>query len=247
MNTREQLILWSDKGYTIPDIVRLTGMKYDSVKSKYRYYGLPYNKVPSKWNSTRIMNINDDDGLYVIGLLAADGYIYRDKNIGLYLKHTDVELLHRVINVLGNPAAPISNRVNSCGSIQCGINVGSVEIVKYLQNVYGFTNTKSFTVPFPSHLSNPLPYLRGFFDGDGYMGAQPVITTASYPFLQGLLLWLIRTYNIRPRVSVHGANFTTFNITFRVYESSFIVDMMKYPGLMRKSNRLAEYLPKTTA
>lgn len=241
----EQLQKWKDEGLTVRQISESTGIRGDNLYAQYRYYGIEFNKpiLISKWNLDKVRDPVDIDGQYVIGFLAADGYLANGRTVCTWIQERDVEILQRVISVLGRPDFHINRRERTAGQAQLGICIGSKEFMNYLICAYGFSNAKSRTIPFPRHLQNPNPYLRGYVDGNGYMGVNCTITTASDDFVCGLLDWVEYAYNIRPLVQRVGPNKNCFNVVFRKKHEQFLRDLFKYPGLTRKSIAFEKYLP----
>lgn len=240
---KSQLNEWNRQGLTINQICQYTGIANHVVRYWYRKTGIDYIPDIKRWDISRFMNANDIDAQYVIGFLAADGYLDGHKLVGVYVQEKDIEIIYRIISVFNRQDKCPRYRYPVGCQPQVGINIGSVELVNFLITVYGFSNSKSFTIPFPRHLSNPLPFLRGFMDGDGYMGVSCTFTTASIDFANGLLEWVYRVYGYQPAVTMTGVNRNIYNINFRKKHSLFINDLFSYPGLARKTEAYMRYLP----
>lgn len=238
----EQLLMWKTQGLNLGDISKATGINYFTLKSRYNSAGIDFNRAGSKWSLDKLYNELDSEGQYVIGLLAADGYLDR-RSVRIIIQERDIELLHRILRVLDCPTAHIRHRVTVSGSRQVGIEIGSVKLKKFLSDQYGFQHRKSRTLPFPRHLNNPLPFLRGFFDGDGYMGVSCTFTVGSEDFAYGLLDWVLDKYGFTPNVQMCGFRHDVFNINFRKKHAEFIYDLFEYPGLTRKTEKFLQYLP----
>lgn len=239
----EDLQRWKDEELNVARISELTGKTQTNIRSQYAYHGIkPFPGYFTPWNFSKIYDSNDPDGLYVIGLLAADGYL-NGKAVSIYIQKRDVELLNRIIHVCYNESANIVRRERSHSGPQVGLNIGSIALVNYLTDVYGFSNNKSATLPFPSFLMNPLPYLRGFMDGDGHIGYGCVFSCGSENFAFGLLDWVYKTYKYQPYWNRVGTNGRCINITFRKKHEAFIRDLFSYPGLQRKTEAFFQYLP----
>lgn len=239
----EQLLAWNQQGLTLKQISEQFNINYDTLRSRYQTAGIDFISGRKKWDISRLYNCSDVDAQYVIGLLAADGYFHSDREVDIWLQELDIELLYRILNVLNRPDATLHQRVNINGSRQVGIKIGSVELVRFLSSFYGFQPQKSRTLPFPRQLVNPLPFLRGFFDGDGYMGYSCTFTIGSQDFAMGLLEWVNRIYGYTPNVQMCGMNKDIFNIHFRKKHDRFIRDLFSYSGLIRKTEGFLRYLP----
>lgn len=243
--SREDCIRWKEDGLTIREICELTNRNESAIRKMHDYYNIDYNRaIRSNWDLRRITDINDRDGNYAIGFLAADGYFCASRrNTICWIQERDSEILRRIVRILGNPSAPIHERQLEGGRrLQSGISVGSVELVRYLTNVYGFSNTKSRTLPFPRHLVNPIDFLRGFMDGDGYIGYGCTFTCGSRDFVEGLLDWVWDIYGYEPNVQAVGQNKDCYNVTFRKKHAEFIHDLFSVPGLRRKTLAYRNYL-----
>lgn len=238
----QQLLYWKENKLTLSQISRLTGINLYTIRSRYVAANIEFYKKPVMWNLDCILDSRDIDGQYVIGLLAADGYINK-RTIDIFIQERDIELLYRILLVLDNTEAAIHTKINSNYSKQVGLHIGSIYLIDYLSSYYGFFPKKSRSLPFPRHLENPLPYLRGFFDGDGYMGNTCTFTIGSLDFAHGLLDWVYKIYSFQPNVQMVGMNKDVFNIHFRKKHIDFIKDLFSYPGLERKYLKFLEYLP----
>ena len=241
----EDVLGWKDQGLNVEEISELTGKTKDNIYRQFRYHGVEPILAPrtSSWNLSRIYDQNDPDGLYVIGLLAADGYLDRNRCVSIWIQERDIELLYRIKFVLGNENASINRRERIGSNPQVNLNIGSVELVRYLGSIYGFTNNKSKELPFPNLLQNPLPFLRGFMDGDGYIGQSCTFSCGSKNFVHGLLNWVYCRYGFTPNVQMVGLNRNCYNVNFRKKHTEFIRDLFSYPGLARKTEAYLRYLP----
>lgn len=243
--SREDCIRWKEDGLTIKEISELTGRADNTIRHMYNYYQLDYNRaVRSNWDLTRITDVNDRDGNYAIGFLAADGFITNgSRTVSCWIQERDSEILKRICQILGNPNRNLPERkLESHRHNQRCLNIGSVELIHYLFDVYGFSNTKSRTLPFPRHLINPIDFLRGYMDGDGYIGHGCTFTSGSRDFIEGLLDWVWDIYGYEPNVQAGGQNKDCYNVTFRKKHAEFIHDLFSVPGLKRKTLAYRDYL-----
>lgn len=241
--SRADCIRWKEDGLTVKQISELTGRSYSTISKMYNYYGVKINREPlSQWDLTKITDEEDPDGNYAIGFLAADGYFIKHKVIACFIQERDSEILDRIKKILGNPDRVLLKRSLPDRLPQNGLCIGSVELVEYLRRVYGFSNTKSRTLPFPRHLVNPIDFLRGFMDGDGYIGYGCTFTCGSRDFVEGLLDWVWDIYGYEPNVQAVGQNKDCYNVTFRKKHAEFIHDLFSVPGLRRKNLAYRDYL-----
>jgi hypothetical protein len=118
--------------------------------------------------------IDTDEKAYFLGFLYADGNVKTNKNmVVLALKKSDGEILER-LNKLIHVDKPLfswvskkdDNREDIVGIRICNKNITE----KLIQ--HGCFPNKTFTLTFPQWLEKRLynSFIRGYFDGDGYIG-----------------------------------------------------------------------------
>lgn len=118
--------------------------------------------------------IDTDEKAYFLGFLYADGNVKTNKNmVVLALKESDREILEK-LNKLIHINKPLflekdkreGNRENTVGIRICNKNVTN----KLIE--HGCHPNKTFTLTFPSWMNIKLynSFIRGYFDGDGYIG-----------------------------------------------------------------------------
>lgn len=251
--TLAQLTKWKDMGYHVTKIAQETGYSQWTITMAYKRNGITPARyiAPSPWTLAPIYDTSDVDGQYVIGLLAADGNLSsRKKGLAIFIHNRDVEMLHRISNVLKHPSVKICRKVKNGPDDLYGIYISSFALYEHMTSVYGFTKNKSIELPFPSWLSNPLPFLRGYFDGNGCITVKNracTITTGSKKFCDGLLEFVKNKYGIIPYVGIHHGKRDSYNIIFRKKDKEFIHDLFSYPGLARKTEGYKLYLPNEKA
>lgn len=118
--------------------------------------------------------IDTDEKAYFLGFLYADGNVKTNKNmVVLALKESDREILER-LNELIHVDKPLfleknkrdGNRENTVGIRICNKNI-TEKLIKH-----GCHPNKTFTLTFPEWLDENVysSFIRGYFDGDGYIG-----------------------------------------------------------------------------
>lgn len=118
--------------------------------------------------------IDSEEKAYFLGFLYADGNVKPNKNmVVLALKESDREILER-LNKLIHIDKPLfleknkrdGNRENTVGIRICNKNI-TEKLIKH-----GCHPNKTFTLTFPEWLDENLysSFIRGYFDGDGYIG-----------------------------------------------------------------------------
>jgi hypothetical protein len=129
---------------------------------------------------------------YVLGVLAADGWVDDEGRIGIQVVEKD-----RGIAELVRDQLRPSGRIYSLPPGKPGWQpvarfvIGSVQMARELAR-YGIVPRKTRTLTWPSMLSPELhsSYVCGYFDGDGHLTVKPhpywTICSASQPFLESM-------------------------------------------------------------
>lgn len=130
------------------------------------------SKVSNRWPKRTVENFFDswsENMAYVLGFLAADGTIYKNKRGSYYIAFTstDEELIVQMKKLMR-----VSNKIETYQSnkewrLRYTLQIGSKKIFARLVSL-GFTPNKSLTLKFPQIPDELLGhFLRGYFDGDG--------------------------------------------------------------------------------
>jgi hypothetical protein len=177
----EQICELKRQGLGINRIARKLGYASYKVRTVLLENGLL--KTTNATGRPRIYSVNDsffdsidtEEKAYILGFLAADGCISRNKyEIGFTLKRTDKEILEKIAKAM-NSTFPISEQTGRYGSEhpiteKIRLRIGSQQIWKKVQEL-GFSFAKSLILKFPKEevISNELihHFMRGYFDGDG--------------------------------------------------------------------------------
>ena len=188
---------------------------------------------------------------YVLGFFAADGYITKNKNGGLYwcIQITDRELLYRIRDSLGS-THKISKRIMKAGEKPLyRLQIGSTELCHDLFKL-GFNENKTKRLNFPEIANKYLPdFVRGYFDGDGNVWCglvhkerktktfviSTVFTSCSREFLDGLRLSLESVNICKGVLRENKDNY--HRLTYSVISSLKIFNFM-YNGSVFSKNGL---------
>lgn len=128
--------------------------------------------------------IDSEEKAYILGFIAADGYIdTRNRSLNITLSNKDrcmLETIAEALDFTGNIREELRNRIT--------ISFCSKAMVKDLSK-YGVVQNKTSTVFIPDIPEELIRhFLRGYFDGDGYVGErQAVLVTTSKAFERDLI------------------------------------------------------------
>lgn len=112
-------------------------------------------------------NLEDQDVQYWLGWLATDGYVGTtiEKRCTLRLQERDIDVIEKFNKFLGGNLT-ISRCMHHKKYAQVGISFRNEKIVLFLQSL-GFNNHKTFE--FDPKFPITWHYIRGCFEGDGYL------------------------------------------------------------------------------
>ena len=145
------------------------------------------------FNENYFENIDTEDKAYFLGLLMADGYISTSERfVAVALKESDVEILNKFKESIKSEA-PLGNKKNCTQKI---LTLCSKKLVNDLKNL-GMTRNKTFTLKFPNIQKEYIRhFIRGYFDGDGYIGPrQCTLIISSTDFLETFLALFLEKFN----------------------------------------------------
>lgn len=151
-------------------------------------------------------NLEDEKTQYWLGLIAADGWLYK----GIWLGLKDLNLITAYRDWISpNLTIHYSNKHHSTNRV----GFGNKETVEFLINL-GITPRKSLTLEINMPITRH--FLRGVFDGDGYsprIGQSVKITSGSLKFLNQLSKFLFDN-NIKNRIAIQQKS---KNIIYALY------------------------------
>ena len=211
------------------------------------------------FHENRKYKVNDNyfstltpDSAWLIGFLAADGYLTRDKNtIIISLQRLDKEILER-IKIAISFTGEIKEFLDH-GYEKASISFTSEQMRKDLEK-YGVVNNKTDKVFFPKELMSKellLHFLRGYWDGDGSIyepsDAHKIsmnLVSVNKQFIKDVNTFLEDFYGI-PSVTVHErwdkkSTRPLYYITYRTTSSFKLGSLFynnEYLGLQRKKDK----------
>lgn len=118
-----------------------------------------------------LRDMTQDENVYLMGLLWADGYVGKKYEIGLEMKSSDFEYIQPLLNIYGFTVFGKRQRYKKnmkFGNVQKNFRISNISLNSHLQQLE--YRSKSFISPQKvlSTIPNDKHYLwwRGFFDGD---------------------------------------------------------------------------------
>ena len=183
---------------SIACLLNREGMKGKRENNHFRKYEIDQNYFDV---------INSQEKAYFLGFLCADGCNHKNSTkVSMFLKSSDKEILVKLNNLL-QPTKPLTFTKKKCGSEQYGMQISNKRISDKL-NELGCIPQKTFTLDIPNtdqvpeHLFSH--YMRGFFDGDGWLGKKDISITSSNIYCKNLSLVLADELSIKTRLRIKG-------------------------------------------
>ena len=162
-----------NSGFYLREIVPLVDFGYDAIKRNLRKSGVNLvNKGIFKrkyylGKETYFDNIDSQEKAYFLGLLCADGNVYKNR-VKLTLESKDCYIIQKFADCL-ETSKPVQKKSypSHQGCETCNLEIVSDIMVSSLLKL-GVTPNKSLTLCLPTiddHLISH--FIRGYFDGDG--------------------------------------------------------------------------------
>lgn len=153
------------------------GISRQKVKKILQELGVHINNYQEAIGLQRAYNVNDNyfkiqshNMAYILGVLAANGHISKNTNhIVIDLKDIDEEILYKIKKEL-QAESPIEHYINNSNCKYSRLRICSKTIKEDLIH-YGITSQKTYKLTPPKFLAAQyyISYIRGYFDGDGYI------------------------------------------------------------------------------
>lgn len=169
------------EGYNQTQICELLQTSRTTVRTLLRENGislLSNSKIHQQFeiNENYFEYIDTPQKAYILGLIYADGNIHKNM-VRLSLQEDDKEILEKIRRELQS-THPIKiihyNTKNPSWKNQYCLSIVNKKLRDDLV-LHGVTEAKSLTLTFPNTLSSDLynHFIRGYFDGDGYVSKNP--------------------------------------------------------------------------
>lgn len=245
-NQKEEFIQLYKKGLTIRDIIKKLNVSYYSVYITLKNENLLRNwNNKIKCNTSYFNDIDSHNKAYILGFIAADGYI-GDNSLQIHINSKDIELLNFINKELE------TNIVLKSKDNKVKLNICKKEIIKDLRNL-GFTKNKTFDLTFPNISSKFInSFILGYFDGDGCIhirknGKGQSITICCTKSFGEVLQIELNKYNIvsllNKKESIYNLNIfkkdSVLNFYNEIYkDSDFYLErkQIKFKQIKQKTN-----------
>lgn len=205
---KEILKDYNTGNYKLKELQLKYGIKYDTISKNIRKLGAitnPHGKI--YMNSNIFEKIDTEEKSYWLGFLYADGSVYKDNkgNYRFELGLAEKDLIH---------IEKFKKFVDSKHTIKYRVKTKSFRLVfndhQFTKNLIdlGCVPNKSLILTFPTEDQVPLElqrhFIRGYFDGDGYLSKPPralgVNLLGTKEFLDSILEYTYTFLNITKKV-----------------------------------------------
>lgn len=174
--------------YTFTDLAKEFNISQVAIKgllNRRGYKAKSQSELQRKYplNEAFFDKIDTEEKAYFLGILYADGANSPERNsISLTLQEKDKAILEKLNNLL-QPTKPLQYIRFKNGKNQYRVAIVSKHIGQKISD-FGCTKAKSFTLTFPEWLDKKLVshFVRGYWDGDGWIGkkAMSVVSTENF-------------------------------------------------------------------
>lgn len=204
-------------------------------------------------------NIDSHNGAWLLGFIAADGYLPISKGarnrVVINLARKDEDVLHLIAKEIGF-TGKIRQYDSSNGYPSSSLAFASRPIRQQIEK-YGIGNNKTFKLKHLPQIPKKymIDFIRGYFDGDGsvyepgdYRKIRTNIVGASANFLQEIINFLHENYGLR-KVKLHSTErvHTIYDFSYSTKDSFKFCNIMynnSYLALPRKKEHYLNILKK---
>lgn len=171
---REDIAERYQKGDSVLSLSREFDISSQSIYSLLKTRGIKREKRKYKHNEQYFDQIDTEEKAYWLGFFFADGTIDRN-TFGFHIGKMDEPHLHLFTKALASDHAITQTESG------CRIRIHSPHILSSMLK-YGLRSPKSLNLVYPSFLSLDLQldFIRGFFDGDGWVSGNAKQSTVGF-------------------------------------------------------------------
>jgi hypothetical protein len=269
----EQYLIKNYETKTRRELAEDLGVTTSAIQNKARKLGLK-KKSKYTWDRDFFKKIDTKEKAYWLGFIYADGYIHTSKinnELGIELAKRDIKHLKKFNKSIGGNFE-IHTRTResvflkgtkkqyTSKSEMCNIRIYSKEFANSL-NLYGDFHNKTYKKQHMLKIDENfyIPFLRGFFDGDGSIcidtknAMRLDITNANNLILEDIREFLYKKYNICSYITEEkkdGATIPCYKLNFKGMVNTYklcnlLYEDLTYPYLERKYYIYKNYINST--
>lgn len=190
-------------GADLAEYYNISSVAVNALLRRHGYKAKTQSQLQRKYsiNETFFDVIDTEEKAYFLGFLYADGYNNTDRNsVALSLKEDDKEILEILNNFL-QPNKPLQyveiKTTNSTN--QYRLVIANKHISQKLVEL-GCDKAKTYSLMFPSEEQVPKylvrHFVRGYFDGDGWVGEKAISIVSTLNFCNSLAEILNQELNV---------------------------------------------------
>ncbi|SRR6266545_1991606 len=190
--------MYADKGVSSQQLQQMFGRSANAISKQARFLGLV--RYDHQINHSYFKEIKTNEQAYWLGWLASDGSVRVSKLGGLYITLELHQSDEAVVHAFAQAVAPRATIHRSRKAVS--IRIGSKRMAQDLAH-YGIVPNKTEIYDWPHALSEAvtLPFILGYFDGDGCLYRSQV------PFRNNWTWYLLGTepflVAVRDRIESH--------------------------------------------
>lgn len=191
----KQIVSLYKSGKTAKEIAQYFGISVPTVKRRIRKNNA--QRGPKYSLNENAFSVFTKESCYWAGFIAADAWVgsnHIKKKIYIELSNKDKKHLEKLCAFLDREALAVKNKISKIGTkeyLQSVLEIGNKKIVRDLVKNFNIIQRKSFTLQPPNKIPENLvsSYIRGYFDGDGYIGKnEPIFNVVSGSY--DILYWI---------------------------------------------------------
>lgn len=217
MMSKEKLIHCKNNNLTVKQSAEYCGVTTRTISHWKKIYNISWRVSKSRiytLNEKYFDKIDTEEKAYILGFISADGCL-TNKGLNITINKKDIQTLNKIKSAI-NSNADLKYLSNN----RISLSLYSTKLINSLHKL-GLTPNKTFTLTIPK-INNDLlnHYLRGYFDGDGYMGRQCKLASASKSFTEELLAIIYTQFpNLKIWVKLYN---NTYTLSFGKKDRDFV-------------------------
>lgn len=197
---REEIIKLYQSGLSTHKVAEQLKVSTDTVCSSLKKLGISRRVQGS--NRTTYLNhnyfdeINTSNKAYFLGFIAADGCNRESRFLEIMIHKNDISVLESFIKDLES-----NYKIHIRKEKYAQLTIYSTDLIKGLE-LHGITQRKSLTLEFPKTIPEEFipDYIRGYFDGDGYISkkSDTIEIVGTLNHMLDLAEWIYKDTDLNP-------------------------------------------------